>query len=119
MTDDQSQGSGQPLTVDTDRLGSAVAKLQELAGNLTSAGENLQNVSQSYGQPWGDDETGKKFYAQYQGPHGDVITAALQGGKGLNTTADRVTDLIRVLEHVEEQAGAVGRHLNSDTSRNP
>ncbi|MFF7191384.1 hypothetical protein ACFZAR_40770 [Streptomyces sp. NPDC008222] len=119
MTDDQSQGSSQPLRVDTDKLRPAIAKLQKLASNLTSAGESLENVSQSYGQPWGNDKTGEQFYAQYQGPHGDVITAALQGGKGLNTAADQASDLIWVFEQVEEQAGSAGQYLKSDTDQNP
>lgn len=119
MTDDQSQGSGQPLRVDTDQLAHAAFHLQKLASDLTSAGENLEEVSQSYGQPWGNDSTGKQFYAQYQGPHGDVITAALAGGKGLNTAADQITDLIRAFQQAEALAGSEGRHLQSDTNQNP
>ncbi|MBY8886061.1 hypothetical protein K7472_14510 [Streptomyces sp. PTM05] len=108
---DGSQASNGDFTVDTDKLKPAVAKLQTLATQLKSAGKQLDDVCQSYGQPWGDDSTGKKFYDKYEDPHSQMITAAYRSSATLEDSAGQMGDMVTSFEKVEETAGDEGRRL--------
>ncbi len=110
---DQPQSSSERLQVDTDKLTPAIAKLHDLSSRLKSAGTTLDMVCQSYGEPWGNDETGKKFHAQYEGPHSDLIAVAHQAGARLSSDADDVSNLVKALEDVESKAGEQGQQLSS------
>jgi uncharacterized protein YukE len=112
---EQQQASNEPLRVDTDLMRQAIPKLEGLADRLKSAGEHLQSTSESYGECWGGeaDETGKKFSEQYQKPHSDVITAALQGGSVLHDSTEQVSDMAKAFESSEENAAATGNALRS------
>jgi uncharacterized protein YukE len=109
----QQQPSNEPLRVDTDLMNLAIPKLKSLAGRLTSAGKQLQSTSESYGECWGGDKTGKKFVGQYQGPHAQVITAALQGGSVLDDSTEQVAAMVKAFESSEENAAATSKSLRT------
>jgi hypothetical protein len=121
---DGSQGSNETFSVDTDKLKPAIAKLNNLAAQLKSAGKEFDDGCQSYGQPWGDDSAGKKFYGQYEGPHSGLITAAYTSSATLGDTAGQMSDMVTAFEQVDDQAGAEGQRLrmsieNPQSNQNP
>jgi hypothetical protein len=118
---DGSRSPDETLHVDTDKLKPAMAKLQDLATRLKAAGKELDDGCQSYGQPWGDDSTGKKFYGQYEGPHSQLVTAAYRSSSGLGDSAGQVGDLVTAFEQVEASAGDEGQRLRTsiDSSGGP
>lgn len=121
---DGSQASNDTFSVDTDKLKPAMAKLHNLAAQLKSAGKELDDVCQSYGQPWGDDKAGKKFYGMYEGPHSGLITAAYKSSATLSDTAGQMGDMVTAFDQVDEAAGAEGQRLrmsieNPRSDQNP
>ncbi|MEU2778500.1 hypothetical protein ABZ646_37900 [Streptomyces sp. NPDC007162] len=114
MSEQQQQSSwNEPLRVDTDLMRPAIPRLMSLAHRLRSAGEKLQNTSESLRGCEGGDKTGQKFDGQYQGPHHDVVTAALQGGAVLEDSTGQVADMVKAFEASEENAAATGNALRS------
>lgn len=111
----QSASQNEPLRVDTDRIKPALSKLQELADRLHSAAFDLDTTSESYGEPWGNDETGEKFYEQYKDPHDQVVEAALQAGYVLADSTKQVTEMVKAFEAAEEQSAATSHQLGTST----
>jgi hypothetical protein len=109
-SDPQSSADGQ-VHVDTDMLKQGADALSALAARLTTAGQQFQADCDSYGEPWGDDSTGQKFYAQYKKPHSDAVDAGVSGGKVLSEAAGQLTDLVAALTAVEERAVATGQQM--------
>ncbi|MEU9348166.1 hypothetical protein AB0D74_43930 [Streptomyces sp. NPDC048278] len=107
------QQSNEPLRVDTDLMRRAISRLEQLADQLISAGDQLQNASESYGECWGDDKTGKQFYEQYQEPHSQALTAAQQGGSVLHDSTEQVAAMVKAFESSEDNAAATGSSLSS------
>jgi uncharacterized protein YukE len=110
---EQQTSSSDPLRVDTDVMRLAIARLHDLAGRLTSAGDKLISASESYGKPWGDDKTGDQFYGQYKDPHQKAVDAAIQAGKVLHDSTQQISDMVKKFESSEEQAAATGRSVRS------
>ncbi|MFJ9907454.1 hypothetical protein ACIRVK_31975 [Streptomyces sp. NPDC101152] len=116
MGEQQQSSWNGTLRVDTDLMRHAIGRLQGLADRLRSAGEQLQSTSESLSGCEGDDKTGKKFDGQYQGPHHDVVTAALQGGSVLQDSTGQVADMVKAFEASEENAAATGNALRSQVN---
>ncbi|MFE6742668.1 hypothetical protein [Streptomyces tubercidicus] len=110
---DQPRPSSEPLRVDTARLKPAIDKLHDLSSRLKQAGLTLDLDSQSYGEPWGDDETGKQFHEKYVGPHSQLIDAVLHTSTGMGGAAEDVSSLVKAFEDVGAAAGQQGQQLRS------
>ncbi|GAA1909049.1 hypothetical protein [Streptantibioticus ferralitis] len=109
-SDQQSSANGQ-VQVDTDRLQQGADALEGLAARLTTAGERFWSDSNAQGQAWGDNDDGKKFFAQYKKPHSDAVDAGEEGGTALDDAAKQLRDLVATLTALEQQAAATGRKL--------
>jgi uncharacterized protein YukE len=119
VTDDQGssqQGSssGEPLQVDTDKMKSAIPKLQALADRLQAAGKDLQSTCDAIGpKAWGDDKSGKAFFAKYQEPQAQAMAASFQAGSVLSDSTKQVDAMVRAFEAAEDYAKSQGSSLSS------
>lgn len=105
--------SDSTFSVDTEKLKPAIQQLLDLGERLKKAGEDLDMNCQAYGQPWGNDKSGKKFYDQYETPHSQLIDAAYTGAQSLVTAGGQVKNVVTVYEGIDSEAQGMGGDLNS------
>ncbi|CAM5608615.1 hypothetical protein [Streptomyces griseorubiginosus] len=99
------------MHVDTEKIQLAADALGELAWTLKQAAHTLEERSESLGQPWGDDENGKKFLANYAQSHSDAVKAGTDGGAALADAAGQLNDLVAALNAIEAQAVITGQQV--------
>ncbi|WP_432000180.1 WXG100 family type VII secretion target [Streptomyces sioyaensis] len=79
--------------VDTDQLKSAAPTFSRESVSLEHAATKLNHALAGLGQPWGDDEQGKKFEHVYT-PHLHAIEKATHAlTKGLQSIHDTLKDM--------------------------
>ncbi|MFH8679519.1 WXG100 family type VII secretion target [Streptomyces lydicus] len=79
--------------VDTDQLKSEAPRFHRESVALAKAAEKLKNSLDGLGEPWGDDEQGKKFGHAYS-PHRSEIERATNAlVKGLESISKTMKDM--------------------------
>ncbi|MEU6331793.1 WXG100 family type VII secretion target [Streptomyces sp. NPDC047049] len=79
--------------IDTDQLKSEAPKFQRESAALAKAAEKLKHSLDGLGEPWGNDEQGKKFEGVYS-PHRTQIERAAQAlVKGLESIQKSMKDM--------------------------
>ncbi|MFD5736646.1 WXG100 family type VII secretion target [Streptomyces sioyaensis] len=79
--------------VDTDQLKSEAPKFHRESVALTKATEKLKHSLDGLGDPWGDDEQGKKFGHAYSPHLSEIERAAHALVKGLESISKTMKDM--------------------------
>jgi hypothetical protein len=99
--------------VDTEGLAKQMPYMRELAARFKAIGTTLGERTAALGEPWGDDETGRQFLEQYDGPHRQILDGIGQVGDVLNSTADGITTMAKNYRILEEQNVEAARTLTT------
>ena len=99
------------LAVDTGALARAVPLTREMAERILDVKSALLSRLSELGAPWGDDETGRQFLEQYQGPKNDLLTGFEGAFEVLRSMADGVETMAKGFQGTEEQSIEVANAL--------
>jgi hypothetical protein len=113
VSEQQQPSSGDIVRVDTDQIKKALHTLEGIWRSLDKAGRDLVDRSNELGECWGDDKSGKKFREKYWDPHEKAIDAAVQGAKVLKDSVERVQDMVKVYEQVEQRASETAADMGT------
>jgi uncharacterized protein YukE len=91
------------VSVNTDGLLAAAPGLSDLAGRVRDVYTSLAATLDELGQPWGDDQTGEAFVANYQDPKEQLLTGIDSTGSVLSSTADGVVTMAKGFAQTEAE----------------
>ena len=103
------------LEVHPPSLRRAGKELQDVAGRVETAWQDLQNTVRGMGELFGDDIVGSLIGTSYQSAHGMADDSYTSAADGLRDIGDRLVVMADVYERVEqatiEESSTVGRSL--------
>lgn len=79
--------------IDTDQLKSEAPKFHRESAALAKAAEKLKHSLDGLGEPWGNDEQGKKFEGVYSPHRAQIERAAKALAKGLESIHKSMKDM--------------------------
>jgi uncharacterized protein YukE len=91
------------VSVNTDGLLAAAPGLNDLASRVRDVYTALSARLDELGQPWGDDQTGEAFLANYQDPKEQLLTGIDSTGSVLGSTADGVVTMAKGFAQTEAE----------------
>jgi Protein of unknown function (DUF2580). len=103
------------LEVHPPSLRRAGKELQDVAGRLKTAWQDLQNTVQGMGELFGDDMVGSLIGTSYRSAHGMAHDSYTSAAEGLRDVGDGLVVMAEVYERAEqatiEESSTVGRSL--------
>ncbi|HEY9392171.1 MAG TPA: type VII secretion target [Mycobacteriales bacterium] len=106
---------GDQLEVHPPGLRRAGRELQDVAGRVEAAWQDLQNTVRGMGELFGDDIVGSLIGTSYHAAHDMAQESYTSVAEGLRDVGDRLVVMAQVYERAEqvtaEESGAVGRSL--------
>ncbi|MFE3886405.1 WXG100 family type VII secretion target [Streptomyces lydicus] len=100
--------------IDTGQLKSEAPKFHRESAALAKAAEKLKHSLDGLGEPWGNDEQGKKFEGVYSPHRTQIERAAKALAKGLESIHNSMKDMADNHEDADHSsASGLNSHGNS------